>query len=180
MAWNLRSRPCLAEPPAESPSTMKISDKAGSRFWQSASFPGSEARSSAPLRRVSSRALRAASRARAASTTLLMTLRASPGCSSNHSDSFSATILSTTGRTSEDTNLSLVCEEKLGSGTLTESTHVKPSRMSSPVSSILSFLAPGASLAYLLSVRVSAPRKPAKCVPPSRWGMLLVKHSVFS
>ena len=42
MAWKRRSRPCLAEPPAESPSTMKISDRAGSRSWQSASFPGSE------------------------------------------------------------------------------------------------------------------------------------------
>ena len=66
IAWFLRLRPCLAEPPAESPSTMKISDCAGSRSWQSASLPGSEAKSSAPLRRVSSRALRAASRAAAA------------------------------------------------------------------------------------------------------------------
>ena len=30
IAWNLRSRPCLALPPAESPSTMKISHSAGS------------------------------------------------------------------------------------------------------------------------------------------------------
>ena len=42
--------------------------------------------SSAPLRRVSSRALRAASRACAASTTLPTTTRASCGCSSNHCD----------------------------------------------------------------------------------------------
>ena len=66
--------PCLALPPAESPSTMKISHFAGSRSWQSASLPGSEAPSSAPLRRVSSRALRAASRAAAASTTLPTTM----------------------------------------------------------------------------------------------------------
>ena len=65
-----RSRPCLAEPPAESPSTMKSSDSAGSFSWQSASLPGRPAMSSAPLRRVSSRALRAASRARAASMIL--------------------------------------------------------------------------------------------------------------
>ena len=69
-AWYSRLRPCLAVPPAESPSTMKISDLAGSRSWQSASLPGRLATSSAPLRRVSSRALRAASRACAASTTL--------------------------------------------------------------------------------------------------------------
>src|SRR3974390_2042876 len=65
-AWNSRLRPCLAAPPAESPSTMKISDLAGSRSWQSASLPGRLATASAPLRRVSSRALRAAPRARAA------------------------------------------------------------------------------------------------------------------
>ena len=48
---------------------------------------------------------------------------------------------STTGRTSEETSLSLVCEENLGSGTLTESTQVRPSRASSPVSATFSFLA---------------------------------------
>ena len=37
----LRSRPCLAEPPAESPSTMKISASDGSLTEQSASLPGS-------------------------------------------------------------------------------------------------------------------------------------------
>ena len=31
IAWKLRSRPCLAEPPAESPSTMKSSQRSGSR-----------------------------------------------------------------------------------------------------------------------------------------------------
>src|SRR5712691_3168031 len=43
-AWNARLRPCLAEPPALSPSTMKSSDFAGSRSWQSARFAGSLAR----------------------------------------------------------------------------------------------------------------------------------------
>ena len=85
-----RSRPCLAEPPAESPSTMKISDSAGSFSWQSASLPGRPAISSAPLRRVISRALRAASRARAASTILPTIARASCGCSSRNSCSLRA------------------------------------------------------------------------------------------
>ena len=40
MAWNLRSRPCFAEPPAESPSTMYSSLSAGSFSEQSASLPG--------------------------------------------------------------------------------------------------------------------------------------------
>ena len=121
---------------------MNSSDLAGSRSWQSASLPGSEAMSSAPLRRVSSRALRAASRAAAASTTLPTMILASAGCSSNQAASASLTTLSTTGRTSEETSLSLVCEENFGSGTLTESTAVRPSRQSSPVSATFSLRAP--------------------------------------
>ena len=58
---------------------------------------------------------------------------ASAGCSSNQAPSASLTTPSTTGRTSEETSLSLVCEENFGSGTLTESTQVRPSRQSSPV-----------------------------------------------
>ena len=50
-------------------------------------------------------------------------------------------MLSTTGRTSEETSLSLVWLENFGSGTLTESTQVSPSRASSPVSATFSFLA---------------------------------------
>src|SRR3546814_1862017 len=40
IACVLRSRACLAEPPAESPSTMKISVPAGSSAEQSVSLPG--------------------------------------------------------------------------------------------------------------------------------------------
>ena len=54
--------------------------------------------------------------------------------------SSSLTRPSTTGRTSEETSLSLVCEENFGSGHLTESTQVRPSRQSSPVRSTFSFL----------------------------------------
>ena len=50
-------------------------------------------------------------------------------------------MLSTTGRTSDETSLSLVCEENFGSGILTDRMQVSPSRMSSPVSAIFSFLA---------------------------------------
>ena len=97
--------------------------------------------SSAPLRRVSSRALRAASRAAAASTILPTTVRASLGFSSNHWPMASFMTLSTTGRTSEETSLSLVWLENFGSGTFTESTQVRPSRASSPVSETFSRLA---------------------------------------
>jgi hypothetical protein len=41
----------------------------------------------------------------------------------------------------DDTNLSLVCDENLGSGTLTEIIAVKPSRVSSPVMVDFSFFA---------------------------------------
>ena len=63
MAWVSGLRPRTAEPPAESPSTMKTSDRDGSLVWQSRSLPGSPPDSSSPLRRVASRALRAAIRA---------------------------------------------------------------------------------------------------------------------
>ena len=76
MAWKRRSRPCLAVPPADSPSTRNSSQRSGCLSEQSASLPGRPPPSSAPLRRVRSRALRAASRARAASMALLMIFRA--------------------------------------------------------------------------------------------------------
>jgi hypothetical protein len=54
----------VAEPPAESPSTMNSSHSLRSRLEQSRSLSGMPAPSSALLRRVASRALRAAARAR--------------------------------------------------------------------------------------------------------------------
>ena len=87
-----RSRACLAEPPAESPSTMNSSVRLGSRTLQSASLPGSVEFSSADLRRVRSRALRAAARARAESIDLRTIRRASAGFSSRNSESLRLTI----------------------------------------------------------------------------------------
>ena len=52
--------------------------------------------------------------------------------------------------TSELTSLSLVCEENLGSGILTERTQVSPSRMSSPVSVTLSRFSDAALLGELV------------------------------
>ena len=118
---------------------MNISDFAGSRSWQSASLPGSEVMPSVVLR-VMSRALRAASRAAAAWITFSMTTLPSAGCSSSQVPSASLTSPSTTGRTSDETSLSLVCDENFGSGTLTDSTAVSPSRQSSPISATFSFL----------------------------------------
>ena len=53
---------------------------------------------------------------------------ASAGNSIRNSCSFSAIDDSTIPFTSEDTSLSLVCDENLGSGTFTDSTAVSPSR----------------------------------------------------
>ena len=62
---------------------MKISQTSGSESWQSASFPGRVLDSSSPLRRVRSRACRAAMRAFAAWEHFVTICLASPGCSSN-------------------------------------------------------------------------------------------------
>ena len=141
MACVRRSRPCFAEPPAESPSTKNNSDNAGSFSWQSANFPGNPAISSVVLRRVISRARLAASRARAASIIFPTINLAICGFSRRNSCNFSFIVDSTSGFTSEETSLSLVCDENLGSGTLTDNTAVKPSRASSPVVDTFSFLA---------------------------------------
>src|SRR5438552_18925506 len=74
---------------------MKSSAADGSLIEQSASLPGSDMLSSADLRRVSSRALRAASRARDAAIALLTIWRASFGLSSRNSASFAFTVDST-------------------------------------------------------------------------------------
>ena len=95
------------------------------------------------------------------------TIFAIDGFWSNQIDSFSLTNVSTIILTSDETNLSLVCEENLGSGILVESTHVNPSLISSPEIANLFFFNKLFSLAYLFTTLVSALLKPNKCVPPS-------------
>ena len=131
-AWVLRSRPCLAEPPAESPSTTNSSASAGSLTEQSASLPGSVEFSSADLRRVRSRALRAASRAREASTVLRITRLASAGFSSRNSARPRFTAACTKPSTGGLPSLVLVWPSNWGSWIFTEMIAVRPSRTSSP------------------------------------------------
>ncbi|MNJ47407.1 hypothetical protein D3C77_425650 [compost metagenome] len=133
IAWKCRSRPCLADPPAESPSTIYNSLIEASLEEQSASFPGSALTSNALLRRVSSRALRAASRAREAWSAFSRTRRDTAGFSSMNSCSFSANKDSTIPRTSLFPSFVFVWPSNCGSGILTEMIAVKPSRTSSPV-----------------------------------------------
>ena len=131
-AWVERSRPCLAEPPAESPSTTNSSHSAGSVTEQSASLPGRSEFSSADLRRVRSRALRAASRAREAWTALVMTWLASRGFSSRNSPRPVLTIDSTKPCMPGLPSLVFVWPSNCGSRSLAEITAVSPSRTSSP------------------------------------------------
>ena len=94
-AWNRRSRPCFAEPPAESPSTIYNSLSSGFRSEQSASFPGSMVSSRTLFLTTKSRALRAASLARAAVRHFSMIRRPTLGCSSRWRVSSSPTTDST-------------------------------------------------------------------------------------
>ena len=60
-----------------------------------------------------------------------------------------------------------------GCGTFTLTITVRPSRMSSPVTLSFSLMPFFIARPYLLIVRVSAARKPERCVPPSMVWMLL-------
>ena len=95
IAWNIRSLPCLALPPAESPSTIYISVSSALRLEQSANLPGKELISNAPLRRVKSLALRAAALARAEIIDFSTTFLATTGFSSKYSPKPSLTRPST-------------------------------------------------------------------------------------
>ena len=66
---------------------------------------------------------------------------------------------------SEETSLSLVCEENLGSGILTEITAVKPSLISSgeAVTFFILLSMVACSAKYFVKVLVIARLKPAKC-----------------
>ena len=87
-------------------------------------------------------------------------------------------MLSTINLISDDTNLSFVCEENLGSDILIDKTAVKPSLISSPESDSLFFLL--YSFEYLLIILVRALLNPNKCVPPSFWWILFVKANTSS
>jgi hypothetical protein len=111
---------------------------------------GQGAMSIAPLRRVSSRAFLAASRAAAASITFWMTELGDVGILLEPFGQLVGDQAFERLATSELTSLSLVCELNLGSGSLTETMAVRPSRMSSPVRLTFSFF--------------SAPERSAKAV----------------
>ena len=132
-----RSRPCLAEPPALSPSTMNSSDSSGSVLSQSASLPG---RLSRPLIAVLRRTWRAAARlaSRALAAWITRAAIASPTLLflSRKFSSAGRTIDSTCALTSGLFSRPLVWPWNCGSRTQTARTAVSPSRMSSRLISI--------------------------------------------
>ena len=101
---------------------------------QSASLPGSDEFSSALLRRVSSRAFRAAARARAADTAFVMICFASVGFSSRNSASFWLTTVLTRLSIGGLPSFDFVCPSNCGFRSFTEITAARPSRTSSPSS----------------------------------------------
>ena len=180
IAWVERSRAETAEPPAESPSTTNSSDSDGSLIEQSASFPGSVEFSSSDLRRVRSRALRAAARACAADTALRSTARASCGFSSRNSASRALTTDSTNPAIPGLPSLVLVWPSNCGSVSFAEITAVNPSRTSSPERLGSFSRSSPCSRAYRFSTRVNAERKPDRCEPPSIVLMLLANENTDS
>ena len=132
------------------------------------------------LRLIRSFAFLASSLALAAWKTFAIIALSSLGFSSKNSCNFLFKLDSTIPLTSEETSLSFVCDENLGSDILTEIIAVMPSRASSPVRSILSFLTPGCLSNALLIVLVRDALKPDRCVPPSFCGILFVKHKISS
>ena len=116
---------------------------------------------------ISSFAFLASSRALAAWYILASIDFSSFGFSSKNSESLLFKLDSTIPFTSDETNLSLVCDENFGSDILTDIIADSPSLESSPVTSTLSFDPDDCFDIKLLTVFVREALKPDKCVPPS-------------
>jgi hypothetical protein len=112
----------------------------GSFSWQSASLPGRPEHRRARLCGTVSRALRAASRARAASTTFRRSPSRPPGSRRSQCESLLVHHLLDEALDLRGDQRSLVCEENFGSGSFTEMTAVRPSRASSPRASLFVLL----------------------------------------
>mmetsp|Transcript_17867 Transcript_17867/g.52178 ORF Transcript_17867/g.52178 Transcript_17867/m.52178 type:complete len:312 (-) Transcript_17867:552-1487(-) len=98
------------------------------------------------------------------------------GCHSKTWRRASPTTESTTDRTPGLPSRFLVCPSNSGSGTLTVTTAVRPSRMNSPPRFGADSLSFPSFLAALLTVRVSTARTPSTWAPPSPVLMPLAKE----
>ena len=167
IAWVLLSLPFLAEPPAESPSTINTSFTEVSVSWQSASLPGRVVLSKIDLFLVKSLAFLEASLALWALIALSIITLATLGFSSKYAAHSSEKKLSTIPLISLLPNLALVCPSNWGFANLTDTIAVIPSLASSPdkfssFSLIILYFLP-----YSLIVLVKAALKPVIWVPPS-------------
>ena len=132
------------------------------------------------FRRTNSLARLAASAALKACTAFSMMASPTLRLNSKYSLRTSPTRESTIPRTSVLPSLVLVCPSNSGSGTLTEITAVKPSRIFSPVRFLSASLSLLRLRAKLFIVRVRTVFKPSRWVPPSTVRILLAKPSRLS
>ena len=179
-AWFSRQRAILAEPPAESPSTIKSSHSLGSRPEQSASLPGRARPARAVLRRARSLALLAAALAFFARTALFRMALAAWGFCSRNRVTFSYTRRSTTGLAELLPSFCLVCPSNCGSFKRTLTMATMPSDSSSLEREESHSFNNPCFLAYSLTARVRACLKPLTWVPPSGVDILLAKLKSFS
>jgi hypothetical protein len=121
----MRVAPCTAEPPAESPSTMKTSEIEGSLLWQSLELAGQADAVEEPLAAVDSAPCGPAIRAAAAWIAFWMMSRPSRGWASSQWPNSSVMARWTKPLTSELPSLVLVCPSNCGSPSLTEMTAVE-------------------------------------------------------
>ncbi len=105
IAWNSRSRACLAEPPAESPSTRNSSPRSGSWLVQSASLPGS---AGPPAMRLRATFCDAFKRACALAIASCAIFSPASGCWLSHSAKASLTTPPTNAADSREASRSLV------------------------------------------------------------------------
>jgi len=166
IACILRFLPCFAEPPAESPSTIKSSQRLGSLSWQSANFPGNIPLSRRLLFFISSFAFFAASLALFASRALFIIALATSGFNSKYSVSLSLRTDSTRPLISLFPSLALVCPSNCGFCIFILMTATRPSLKSSPDIFSLDFWDMFVAI-KLFILLVRALLKPATCVPPS-------------
>ena len=130
IAWVIEFLPFLAEPPAESPSTINISDSDGSLLLQSDNFPKKFVIVKSVFL-VASRAFLAAILAFLANIALLIIILAESGFSNKNCSNPSANTASAIGFTSELPSLPFVWPSNWGLGCLQDTIIVIPSFTSS-------------------------------------------------
>ena len=140
-AWVARSRACLAEPPAESPSTMNSSEPAAPALVQSASFPGSRSLRVAVLR-ATSFSWRRRRRSSARSITQSRSLLACCGEAASQWSKASRIAFSTMRPASTVASLSLVWPWNSGSRMKTDSIEAQVAMTSSVVTAAMRFCWP--------------------------------------